>query len=83
MSLEVATSPRTGRSRRSWLLLVGLLAATWIWGATRTAPEPPEIPYTTAFTWIADGKVSEATLEGDVVRGKLRALLDRRLRDKR
>ena len=73
MSANVATSPFKPRSRGSWIVLAVLLGGFWIWGAARSASQKPEVPYTTAYGWIQDGKVSEVTIKGDVIAGKLKA----------
>jgi cell division protease FtsH len=74
MSTSVATPPPIEpRSRGSWIILAVLLGGFWIWGVARSASQKPEVPYTTAYAWIRDGKVSEVTMKGDVVAGKLRA----------
>jgi cell division protease FtsH len=73
MSTNFATSPFSPRSRGSWIVLVLLLGGFWIWGAMRSASQKTEVPYTTAYGWIREGKVSEVMIKGDVVSGKLKA----------
>jgi cell division protease FtsH len=77
MSANVATTtpstPFRSRPRGSWLILAVLLGGFWIWGVARGASQPPDVPYTTAYGWVRDGKVAEVTIKGDVVSGKLRA----------
>jgi cell division protease FtsH len=72
-SLAASPAPGPRRSWGSWIVVVGLLLVVWAWSAARGSAARPEVPYTTAYGWIRDGKVAEVTLEGDLVTGKLRA----------
>jgi len=67
-----ATEPPTRRSWTSWILLALLLASVWMWTSSSRTPSHPDVPYTTAFAWIRDGKVASVVIKGDVVRGTLR-----------
>jgi len=44
----------------------------WTWSSLSSGSRQPEVPYTTAYAWIRDGKVSEVTLEGNQITGTLR-----------
>lgn len=73
MHTNVATSPFKPLSRGSWILLAVLLGGFLAWGAVRNASQKPEVPYTTAYSWIEGGKVSEVVIKGDIMAGKLKA----------
>jgi len=49
-----------------------LLLLTWSWGLGQRDASGVEVPYTTAYGWIRDGKVTEVTLQGDALNGTLR-----------
>lgn len=76
MSANVASTPSTPfrtRWRGAWLVLLGLVfLGVWAYGMAARTTQTPEVPYTTAYAWIREGKVSEVTIKGDVVSGMLR-----------
>jgi cell division protease FtsH len=69
--LEVRQPPPP-RSRRSWIIVGLLLALAWAWSLANRAGSQPEVPYSTAYSWVRDGKVEEVTLAGERVTGRLR-----------
>jgi cell division protease FtsH len=69
--IEAPPQPPQRRSWLSWIVLAALVTIVWTWTA-RSGGDKPDVPYTTAYGWIRDGKVSEVTLKGDLVTGTLR-----------
>ena len=69
--LDAPQAQKPRRSWMSWIVLAVLVTLVWTWTSERSA-DKPDVPYSTAYTWVRDGKVSEVTLKGDLVTGKLR-----------
>ncbi len=73
--------PARRRGPWRWLLLLGAVAAIWLWGLQRPAPAHTDVDYTTALGWVRAHAVKEVALEDGGMTGTMLVPqpLDRRL----
>jgi len=67
---SAATPPQ--RRPWGWLVVMLILSAFWMWRGD-SSDEGPNVEYTTALSWVREGKVKDAVLRGDTLTGTLHA----------
>jgi cell division protease FtsH len=71
-SRRVPPGPRRVPPLAIWAALVLVAIGVWTWRADPGAKEPPtEVDYSTAYQWIAGGKVESVVLDGSSMSGEL------------